>query len=658
MRFVLFLISTFAIAGEFSTSLGDSYPYMISAITTDPAGNTYVVGSRALGGPGAIFGGVASVVIFPIISFQNFLASGSDIFVSKLDPNGRLLFTDTFAGKGIDTGKAIAVDATGNIYVGGTTTSPDFPLSKALQTQPNPNNGTGFVIKLSNDGSTILYSTYFGGTLGSTSITALATDSQGNLYLTGSTMATDFPHTPGMPFTVPIGNSNSGVILASISAGGDRILYAGAIVAGPIPVSGGTTSTGGVGVAVDAAGNAYFAGNVGNQINALGSFTGIVAKINPAGTSLTNLTYLSTFVSAIASDAAGDAYIAGFNYGLPNGPVHASIAKLNPSGAVVWTNNLGGQASSTKSIAVDAAGNVWANGGASSPSFPNANGWSSGPEYLVGLNNGGTAFTYSALFPAGTVAQSIALDPSGTVHVAGMNGFVSAIAPTTAPTTKIFGFQNAFGGLLTARISPAEVISIYGPGIGPASAVNATPNLVYPKTLGGVQVTINGQNMPLLYVSATQINAVTPMGIAPGAAATVRVINGSTVSPDYPVWTVAAAAQSFPTVLNQDGTINSQSNPAKAGTVVTFYATGWQSIFPSLADGQVAGTGAVQDVCNGNCVGTTNFTILYAGAAPGIVAGVTQFNIRVNAGTSSGVSQVVLELIAPASLTQTVWVAP
>jgi len=675
MRFILFLlIPILTIAGEFTTSLGDAYPYMVSAIATDSAGNTYVVGSRALGG-GGIFGIIAVVGdLPPVTTSPYYYYGGSDVFVTKLDPNGKLLFTDTFAGKGVDTGTAITVDATGNIYIAGTTTSPDFPLSKALQTQPSIDNGTtGFIIKLSNDGTTILYSTYFGGVLGYTSISSLATDSKGNLYLTGFTTSSDFPHTSGMPFGPnPPTQANSGVIMASISAAGDKVLYSGVLVAGPIPVRGGSTiSTTGVGVGVDAAGNAYFAGNVGGGISVLGSYTGILAKVAPAGNGLSNLTYLSDFASGIAVDAAGDAYIAGYNHGSANAPIQASLSKLDPTGNVVWTNNLGGQANSANSVAVDAAGNVWAAGDASSSAFPNAEGWSTGPEFLVGLNNAGSAFTYSALYPAGTVAQSVAVDPSGLVHVAGMNGFVSAINPNATPTPKIFDFQNAFGGNVTARISPAEVISIYGPGIGPATAATATPvSGFYPKTLAGVQVTINGANIPLLYVSANQINAVVPMEVATGAAATVRVISGyspdrggtsdgTTVSPDYPVWIVSSAPQAFPTALNQDGTFNSQTNPAKWGSAVTFYATGWQSSFSPLADGQVATV--AQDACLGNCaVPLLNSSVLYAGAAPGIVAGVTQFNIKIGALSANGPTGISVVGPGPTftTISEVVWIAP
>ncbi len=177
-----------------------------------------------------------------------------------------------------------------------------------------------------------------------------------------------------------------------------------------------------------------------------------------------------------------------------------------------------------------------------------------------------------------------------------------------------------------------------------------------------MQVAINGVNIPLLYVSANQINAVAPMELATGTAATVRVNNASTLSPGYPVWIMAATSQAFPTVLNQDGTVNSQTNPAKGGTIVTFYATGWQSNFSPLADGQVATTAENTYKCSGSpgvCqVGGTSaspqLSVLYAGAAPGIVAGVTQFNVQF--GAISSAFQFNFELTA--GISQSVWVAP
>lgn len=189
-----------------------------------------------------------------------------------------------------------------------------------------------------------------------------------------------------------------------------------------------------------------------------------------------------------------------------------------------------------------------------------------------------------------------------------------------------------------------------------------------------MQAAINGVNIPLLYVSANQINAVAPMELASDTAATVRVTNGTTVSPDYPVRIAASASQAFAPLLNQDGTINSQANPAKSGSIVTFYATGWQSTFSPLADGQVATV--AQDACLGACrasAGTLPLpfssqyvlpaTVLYGGAAPGMVAGVTQFNVQLGAFSATGGIYAFNLTVAGPPLTgpavsQTLWVTP
>ena len=705
MRFILFLITSLAIAADFTTSLGDAYPYTISAIATDAAGNTYVVGSRAIAATNAFRIGIFGIVA-PLSS-----GSGSDVFLTKLDPNGNLLFTDTFAGKGVDTGTAIALDPSGNIYIAGTTTSDDFPLSKALQTQPSPS-GTGFIIKLSNDGTTILYSTYFGGVAGMTTVNAMTTDASGNLYLTGGTSATDFPVTSGMPSATPsntAGFSSGVVFVAAISATGDKILFSGTVgdfnlIYCQVSTFGGCSSTtSGTGIALDGMRNVYFGGNSNGGLaatpgafvsNGLGAFAG---KISAGGTGLAYLTYLGSakefvtgllftganLLSSLAVDSAGNAYLAG-NTGDPKFPATPGayqttfsggpldgfgipantdgfVAKLNPDGTgLVWATYLGGSGNdAVGSIAVDASGHVWASGATASPNFPNAQGWSQGGNFLVEFNSTGSALSYSARYPTGTVGQSIALDPSGLLHLAGLNGFVSAIAPSAAPTTAIFGFQNAFGGSTTARIAPAEVISIYGPNVGPATAATAQPvNGFYPTTFGGVQVQINGANIPLLYVSANQINAVVPQGVPFNAPATVRVINGTTISPDYPVWAVPSAPQAFPSVLNQNGTINSRTNPAKSNSVVIFYATGWQTDFSPLADGQVA-TMAQDNCfdCSAMVQNTPNSTVVYGGAAPGIVAGVTQFNIQL--GTTPATGGAAASVLGPPGVINLIiWVTP
>ena len=354
MRLLFFLTAATAIAGQFATSLVG----IVSAVTTDASGNTYVVGSR-----------------------QN------AVFLAKLDPNGSILFTDTFGGSGTDSGAAVTVDGSGNIYIAGAVGSTDFPVSHALQAQRGVG-GSGFVMKISSDGATVLYSTYFGGTLGASSISGLATDVKGNLYVTGTTNSSDFPQSSELPpvqFTNTNGALASGTIVAEISAAGDKILYSGLILTGPNDNSNGRT-----GIAVDAAGNAYIAGNSANpnlpvsspSVPARTNGGPFVAKVNAGGARFGYLTYVpgSSSVSSITVNAAGNAYIAGYNQSAPNqsfpttpGSLQPTLngqfsdgflAELNAEGSgFVWATYLpGGCGAWPLSIAVDAGGNVWSSG--------------------------------------------------------------------------------------------------------------------------------------------------------------------------------------------------------------------------------------------------------------------------------------------------------
>ena len=592
MRLAPFFLATFAIAGEYTTYIGDAYPRAVAAIATDGAGNTYVTGNRGL--PilptaieyisGVSVSGTLSSILLGLTTVPT---APGDVFVSKIDPNGDVLFTDTFAGKGVDQGLAVAVDPTGNIYVAGTTTSIDFPLSNALQSQPSQY-GTGFIVKLSPDGKTILYSTYFGGLQGMTSINAMTTDAAGNLYLTGTTSSADFPQTPGLPSAsaaiTELSPDLSAAFVACIDAGGDKILFSGAVAGTNIMSSGCERncpySTTGISIALDASKNVYFGGNTDtNNLpttsgaflkQGLGAFAG---KIAAGGTGLAYLTYLGSAselanapwmtgantLSSLTVDAAGNAYLAGTT-GDPKFPVTTGayqttfagnpvnqfgnpantdgfVAKLKPDGsALLWATYLGGSGNDiVNSIAVDAAGDVWATGTTASANFPNTQGWSQGGDFLVEFNPTGSALAYSARYPSGTVSQTVALNTTLLVHTAGITGILSTIASTAPPTPKIFGIGNAAGGPLAGRVSPAEVISIYGPHIG-TSAGFAGRVSTYPTSLAGVQVMIGGIPAPLLYLSDGQINAVVPMEVTPQAAATVQIMNGSAITAAYPVW--------------------------------------------------------------------------------------------------------------------------
>jgi uncharacterized protein (TIGR03437 family) len=221
------------------------------------------------------------------------------------------------------------------------------------------------------------------------------------------------------------------------------------------------------------------------------------------------------------------------------------------------------------------------------------------------------------------------------------------VAPSGTTAMRIFGIANAAYGPLLGRIVAAELISIYGPHIGPATPATATadPSGALPTSLAGVQVLINGVAMPLLYVSDSQINAVAPQSATPNSSMTVRIVSNGVSSPDFPAIAITAEPEVFrnsdgtAAAVNQDGSLNSAANPAKAGSIVSIWATGTGSIYPRPRDGQVSTTAQDYHCCQ---VGITpdyslgpvappGPVVFYAGAAPGMVAGVVQINFQIPA---------------------------
>jgi uncharacterized protein (TIGR03437 family) len=128
-----------------------------------------------------------------------------------------------------------------------------------------------------------------------------------------------------------------------------------------------------------------------------------------------------------------------------------------------------------------------------------------------------------------------------------------------------------------AALAPGELISIFGMGIGAAPAgftLDAKGNL--PTTIGGTQVLINSKPAPLLYVSASQVNAIVPYGVGASGTATIQVVSNGLPSATWGIPVAASAPAIFAVdsngvgqaaVLNQDNSVNAASNPAGAGSV-------------------------------------------------------------------------------------------
>lgn len=621
--------------GEFTTYIGDSNEFRVSRIVTDAQRNTLIVGSR-------VFGQLA------------------EVFVSKLDRSGNLLFTTTLSGKGHDEGRAIALDSSGSIYVGGSTSSRNFPLRNAHWTQPE----NGFVAKLSSDGSRLIYSTYFPG-----EVNAIAVDAGGNAYLTGATRTPDFPVTAGLP-NPRLGGILAGVIgafITKLDAAGSRIVFSGAIAGNTVSCGAGSSCflsmriTSGIAIALDGAGDVYVAGNTNTTdlpttagtLKARG-IGGFVAKVNRSGSALSYLTYIgetqyplspnanpANTIRAMAVDETGNAYLAGETSD-PDFPAtegayqrifagtvtephplplsDAFIAKLNPQGtAMVYATYLGGaDRDSVSDIALDAAGSAWVTGTTAWDGFPNANGWTQGGDFVVAANAAGSALDYSVRLPDGAAGQAIALDGDGQPYVTGRSGILSRLTSGQPTAARVFGVANAAAGPVSGRVVAGEAVSLYGPRIGGSMA--------------DTQVYFDEIAAPLLYVSANQINAVVPFGLKEKTATSLRVVTGGTMLPELRLGVTAAMPEIFRHTdgllasVNQDGTLNSETSPAAVGSVVSIWATGVS--LDRLADGEIA-TGPVEYYCCKINVDWTEAEILYGGAAPGIIAGIVQVNFRV-----------------------------
>jgi uncharacterized protein (TIGR03437 family) len=647
-----------AFSADFTAYIGDQNQYQVAALTTDSSGNTYVTGSRI-------------IQVQPGDTLD-------DVFVTKLDASGNILFTTTFGGKGSDQGNAIALDSTGNIWVGGSTSSEDFPLRGAVQTVMGLG-ASGFLVKLASDG-TVINSSYFGGVLGTSSVNGVATDQNGNVYLTGTTDSTDFPTTAGLPSGMVTADEITptyGAFIAKLNPADLMSIYSALIVGSTVDCSGGSScflmerETSGTAIAVDAAGEAIVAGNTNTTDlpvtpGGTAGYGAFAVKINSAGNQLVYLTYLGPpdgFVSiappqtitatAIATDAAGDAYLTGYTndplFPATTGAYQTSLGanatnafaiELNPAGMTNWGTYLGGPGPDrANSISLDGSDDVWLTG-SNSAGFPiktsvfNSSGVG---DFLAELNPDGSSLLYSAEFPAGTAGQSVAVGPSGVVHVAGAIGLISTIIPAQPFASPIFGIMNAAAGQLSGRIAPGEVISIFGSGLGPATPVTAVPvHGAFPTSLGGVMVLVNNSPIPLLYVSGSQINAEIPAPLNGMDSAVVEVINGTStlpafhVSVDATIWGIFQNADGSAKAINQDGSVNSASNPAKAGSIVSIWATGF---------GNDAGpvSGAVPTAAFDWClycqitIGSVTETVEYGGAAPGMIDGIMQVNSMIPA---------------------------
>jgi hypothetical protein len=241
----------------YSTYVAGATP---SAIRVDATGNAYVTGSATAG-----FATTANA-LQP--ATRN--PTSSTAFLLKLNSTGSAPIFSTFlGGSGGDDATSLALDTHGDAYVGGWTTSEDFPVRDALQSSKRSAKD-GFVTKVAGDGSQIIYSTFLGGGLDD-SVNAIAVDAQNSVYIAGETYSYDFPVKSGFQMLKGgqylLNSSQGNAFVAKLSPVGNEIVYAsflaGEYCTGPCRLVFGfeqTSSDVAYGIGVDSAGHAYVTG--------------------------------------------------------------------------------------------------------------------------------------------------------------------------------------------------------------------------------------------------------------------------------------------------------------------------------------------------------------------------------------------------------------
>jgi len=382
------------------------------------------------------------------------------------------------------------------------------------------------------------YSTYLGGSASDWGA-GIAVDTAGNAYVTGSAPSPNFPTTTGA-FQTTTNFFLGRAFVTKLDATGSALVYSTYL--------GGRSADAGLGIAVDAAGNAYVTGATfsGDFPTTAGAFQttyggAFVTKLDPTGSALVYSTFLgglssleggAVFGSGIALDAAGNAYVTGSAgaFSFPTtvgafqttrifGGTPAFVTKLNPSGtALVYSTFLGGRFFQTgAAIAVDAAGNAYVTGDTQANDFPTTVGAfqttfgrSVAKAFVTKLNPPASALVYSTYLGGSDFDRGlgIAVDTAGNAYVTGQAR--SSDFPTTPGAFQTTFRSGPLGGsdAFVTKIDPTGSTLVYstylaggGDDAGSAIAVDArgnayvtgyTASIDFPTTTGAVQITSAG----------------------------------------------------------------------------------------------------------------------------------------------------------------------
>lgn len=431
------------------------------------------------------------LIIDPVLTYSTYLGGANS-------PYGNNIY-------GWEIGMGIAVDASGNAYVTGETWSTDFPTANPFQAASG-GDWDVFVAKLSADGSSLLYSTYLGGS-GADEGSNIAVDSNGNIYISGLTDSTNFPVT--LNAFQAANNGVSDIFVVKLNASGDTLLYSTFL--------GGSGEDLGMDIALDSSEKVYITGvtastnfPTANPIQPAyggGTYDAFFAKLDLAVSGAASLVY-STYLGGsgddrgirIDVDNAGNAYSTGstsstdfptvnpFQGSNAGGAFDVFVTKINAAGsALSFSTFLGGVGGDRGvGIAVDRnSGEVYVTGRTDSVNFPTTNGVfdaSCGTDgscngglldgFAAKINSSGSSLVYSTYLGGSGEDRGvgIAVDSSGNAYIAGRTA--SPHFPISNPIQATYGGGD-FDAFVT-KINASGSLLVYSTYLG-GSAADADP---------------------------------------------------------------------------------------------------------------------------------------------------------------------------------------
>ncbi|HET9177443.1 MAG TPA: SBBP repeat-containing protein [Terriglobia bacterium] len=476
----------------YSVFLGGGNLDRATSIAIDSSGNAYLAG-------------YTTSTDFPTTSgaYKTSNAGSTDAFVTKLDPTGASLVYSTYlGGGGIDYGRGIAVDASGDAFITGSTQSTNFPTVNPLQVG-NDGGSDAFVAEFDPTGASLLYSTYLGGS-GADEALAIALDGSGNAYVAGYTFSLNtFPTQNALQSSL---SGASDAFVTEINPATSSLVFSTYL--------GGSADESAQSIAIDSAGSIYVTGktssssfpvtNGASQAAYGGGTDAFVTKLAPGGTQMVYSTFLGGSGldqgNSIALDSSGDAFITGFTQSsdLPltnalqrvlgvSGAsscgttpcADAFITELGPSGNVVFSTFLGGSATDLgQAIATDPSGAAYLTGSTSSTNFP--------------VIAGAPQSTYT-----GTNQSN--------------NVFIAKVSPQDAPAAALSPQTLNFGNQVILHASSPQTVTLVNAGSAPLgiTSISATGQFTQTNDCGSVVPAGGGTCSIQVTFTPTQTGSVT-----------------------------------------------------------------------------------------------------------------------------------------------------